>query len=401
MVGEHAQPALPVRRWKDVAATERTDDERRGRRFARILVEQLVEPLGLPFVVAEDDRRDLVAHDATQPLDVAVDRLGRPEREDEVRLLRCRVDEPHRAERGERRARGLGRLEQLLACIGILAAPAGEIDVVRRFIPRPLKLRDEMRARGIDEERVGREQRGDGETLTRRRFLAHLTVHRQDDGEIDRARRALRGEVEVTEIDDFVAPELEAHGIGHAERVDVEDAAAETELGDVLHHRHTLEADALEMRRELGRTAHVALPQLDAQVLERAGQSRALEQRARRREEHANLAATQALEGLDTFAGNLHVRLDLAEPFARRIQADRRLVDQRVQVGEQPLGERDAVGDDDEEACRQPPRECSDECRIRRAGKARRTELSTRRGQRVDHTGERRKALDRVEQTWK
>ena len=34
-------------------------------------------------------------------------------------------------------------------------------------------------------------------------------------------------------------------------RVDVEDAAADAELRDILHHRHALEADALEMLGEL------------------------------------------------------------------------------------------------------------------------------------------------------
>ncbi len=54
-----------------------------------------------------------------------------------------------------------------------------------------------MGAGGIDEERVGRKERGDRESLARRRLLAHLAVHRKHEREIDGASGALRGELEV------------------------------------------------------------------------------------------------------------------------------------------------------------------------------------------------------------
>jgi hypothetical protein len=91
-------------------------------------------------------------------------------------------------------------------------------------------------------------------------------------------------------------------------RVDVENAAAQAELRNVLHHRHALESDALEMLGQLARPAHVALAQLDAQLGERTGETCALEQRARRREQDADLAAAQPLERLDAFARDLDVR---------------------------------------------------------------------------------------------
>jgi hypothetical protein len=215
--------------------------------------------------------------------DVAVDRLGRTKREDHVGLLGGGIDETKRAERGEGDAGLLRRLEQLLARVRILAAPAREIDVMRRLVPGALQLRQEVRARGIHEERVGRKEGRDGETLAGRRVLADLTVDREDDGAIDRPGGSLRRELEVAQIDDFVAPELHPDGVGHAERVHVEDAAAETELRDIVHHRHTLESDALEVRRELAWSAHVPLSELDAQFFERARQARALEKRSRRR----------------------------------------------------------------------------------------------------------------------
>src|SRR5439155_11551099 len=95
------------------SAAERADDECSGRRIARILIQQLVEALGLTFVVAEDDRRDLVADQTPQALDVTVDRLGRAEGKDDVGLLGRGIDEAERAELRERAARLLRRLEQL------------------------------------------------------------------------------------------------------------------------------------------------------------------------------------------------------------------------------------------------------------------------------------------------
>jgi hypothetical protein len=51
-----------------------------------------------------------------------------------------------------------------------------------------------------------------------------------------------------------------------------------------------------------------------------------------------------------------------------------------VQIGEHALGERHAVGDDDEEACRQSARERGDEGRVGRTGKARGAQLGARCG---------------------
>ena len=140
------------------------------------------------------------------------------------------------------------------------------------------------------------------------------------------AGRALRRELEVAQLDDLVAPELEAHRVRHAEGVDVEDAAAQAELRDVLYHGHALEPDALQVLRQLARAAHVALAQLDAQLGQRARQAGALQHCARGGEQDADLAAAQPLQRLHALAGDLDVRLDLAESFARRVERHGRLV---------------------------------------------------------------------------
>jgi hypothetical protein len=141
---------------------------------------------------------------------------------------------------------------------------------------------------------------------------------------------------------------------------------------------------------ELARAAHIALPQLDAQIRERAREARTLEQRTWRREQDANLAAADSLERLDALAGDLDVRLDLAESLTRRIERYRGLVDERVHVGEQSLGEWHAVGDDDEKARREAPGERGDERCVGGSGETRRAQLGARRGKRVEHTRERR-----------
>ena len=83
-----------------------------------------------------------------------------------------------------------------------------------------------------------------------------------------------------------------------------------------------------------------ALSQLDAQILQRARHARLLEQRARRREEHAQLAAREPLERLHALARDLHVRLGFAESFARRIERERRVAEQRLEIGEPALRRR-------------------------------------------------------------
>ena len=168
-------------------------------------------------------------------------------------------------------------------------------------------------------------------------------------------------------------------GSAMPKRVDVEDAAAQAELRDVLDHRHALEADALEMLGELARAADVALAQLDAQIGERARQARALEQRARRGEQHADLAATRAARASRR-----------ARPRPRRAAPPRRTL--RAADRARPASRRAACGDRRASARRaatpsatttkkrvgQTARERGDERRVGRTGQVRRRASSAR-----------------------
>jgi hypothetical protein len=208
----------------------------------------------------------------------------------------------------------------------------------------------------------------------------------------------------VTQLDDLVAPELEAHRIGHAEAVDVEDAAAHRELRHVVDHLDALEADALEMRGQLLGPADVALPQLEACLAQRARQAGALEHRARRGEQDAHGPARQPLERLDPLTRDLRVRLGLAEALTVRVERHRRRgarrgrLEQRAEVGEPALGLRDARGEDDEQALRVLAREGREQDRVARARKAADGELLLRAGEVLREARIGRKGGDRVEE---
>jgi hypothetical protein len=72
-----------------------------------------------------------------------------------------------------------------------------------------------------------------------------------------------------------------------------------------------------------------------------------------------------------------------------------------VQIGEETLRLRNAVRGHDEEPCGKTASEGRDERGVSRTGKAGDAQLPGGSGQRVEHTRERGKTFDRVEQTWK
>jgi hypothetical protein len=231
-----------------------------------------------------------------------------------------------------------------------------------------------------------------------------MSIHRQHQRTLGVARRALGQQIEVPQRDDLVTPELDTYRIGHPEAVDIEDSAAHAELRDIVHEIHALEPDFLEMREELERTANIATSQLHAAAFERGGETRALEQCSRRREEQANGATRQLIERLDALAGNFEVGLDLAESFARRIEGDHRRaltfahLDERPEVGEPSLGFGDTIADHDEKPSRQPSRERRDRNRVGRTGESADGSPVSARGQRRRQPIESREAIDRVQQ---
>ena len=153
VVGENAVSREFTARGGDEPSIENADRQA-GRRDA-IVVEQLVETLGLAGVVAENQGRDSVCRDLLQTLDVALNLLRLAERKHQRRLVAGEID---RAVRSERAQSLFGRLEQLVAAGCVLAAPTREVDVMLCFSPRPLELGFHMRTARNDKERVGRKQ---------------------------------------------------------------------------------------------------------------------------------------------------------------------------------------------------------------------------------------------------
>jgi hypothetical protein len=76
------------------------------------------------------------------------------------------------------------------------------------------------------------------------------------------------------------------------------------------------------MRREIFRSPRITLSQLEARVRQRPGELCLLEQRTCCRQKHANLAVPDALQRLNSLAGNFSVRLGFPESFARRVKRD-------------------------------------------------------------------------------
>src|SRR2546423_14963143 len=110
-----------------------------------------------------------------------------------------------------------------------------------RLGPRALELRLDVSPARDNEKRVGREERANRRAFGLRIAIADLAVHRQNQRDLGVARGALGYEIEVAQLGDIVTPELETHGLGHPEAVDIEDPTADAELRDILDHGDALE----------------------------------------------------------------------------------------------------------------------------------------------------------------
>jgi len=155
MVGEDpVSGEVTAPRRNDESAVENSDRES-GRRDT-VVVQKLVETLGLTSVVAEDCRRDSVGDDLLQTLHVAQNLFGLPEREYYPRIITREIDRSVCAESLER---GVRRLEQLVAAWGVFPASPGEVDVVLCLRPGSLHLRLHVSSTWDHEQSVRRKKR--------------------------------------------------------------------------------------------------------------------------------------------------------------------------------------------------------------------------------------------------
>ena len=221
------------------------------------------------------------------------------------------------------------------------------------FRPRALKLGLHVGAPRNDEQSVRWKQRADRRADGLDVAGRDLPVNGQNQRQLSVSRRSLREEIEVPELGNVVAPELQADRLRHAEAVDVEYPAAHTELGDVFYHRNTLESDRFQMRRQLLGPTRVSFPQLQACRRQCARQLRALEQGAGRRHQYAEIPLSNLFERFNPFAGDLGVRLGFPEALARRVKRHLFGLDEGGEIGQPTLGARDIVTDDREKTGRQ------------------------------------------------
>ena len=186
--------------------------------------------------------------------------------------------------------RRVRRLIQFFTNRRIFAPSTGKLDVVLRLVPGPTEFGLEMRTVRSHDDRVGRPQAAERrpiesviDLLARR-----PAVHGKHDCNRGRSRRTLGKKIEVPELGDLVSNELETNRFSHTEAVDVEDPAAHTVLGDLLHHRCPFEPDAVEVACQVFRAPHVSLMQLEPRALHRSRDTGPLEKGAGGRQHDAD-----------------------------------------------------------------------------------------------------------------
>ncbi len=355
MVSEDAITREHPARREHKSTIENAD--RKVRRRNAVVVQKLVESLRLPGVVAKNYGWDSVGDDLFEPLDVALDLLGLAERKGQRGVVAGEID---RAVGAQRPQCLLRRFEQFVAAGRVLAASTGEIDMMLCLGPSPFQLGRRVGAAWDHQQRVRwkeRANRGAG-----RLDVAgdYLPIDRKNERELRVTGRPLGEQIEVSQLRNVVAPKLEAHWLRHPEAVDVEDPAADAELRDIFDHRDSLEPNRFKVRRELLWPTRVAFAELEPGRRERPGQLRTFEKRAARRHHNAQIAATNSLQRFDALAGDLRVRLGLAEALAGRVERDLIGLDQRAQISQPPLGAGNVITDDDEKPLCDSPGEGSD-----------------------------------------
>src|SRR5689334_3291256 len=146
------------------------------------------------------------------------------------------------------------------------------------FRPRPLQLRPQVRPARNDQQCVRREERAYRRAGRLDVAGGDLAIDGKNQRQLGVSRRSLGKQIEMTELGNLVAPELETHRLRHAEAVDVEYSPAHTELGDVFDHWDALEADRFEVRGEVFGSTGIAFSQLESGGRECARQLCSLEQ---------------------------------------------------------------------------------------------------------------------------
>ena len=304
----HAEPAL-----------ERADRE--PRLTQDVFREELLQPLELPQVIAEDDgldaRREVVPEDLRQSPHRSQDRLGLARGEADRRVVAVHVERreiestiglERERERIRREPQSLGRrYDPLLARLGVAA---------ENLLPCLSGGGREPRGLVAHDERVGMEPLGQRRQTCRiirlirrhlvrplpfvaRAEIARPLARRQDLDPPERRERALRPQIEGANRLHPVADQLDPHGVLVAIPEHVDDAAPDRERAHLRDHRLALEPHADESARKVVEVDAVAGRHPQEPVLERRRRQDLLERRARSRDADPDAPLEKAREELE------------------------------------------------------------------------------------------------------
>ena len=187
------------------SAIERAHHQRRMSRRPAAFLEQLVEPLDLALVVAENDRVGRAGEQVAQAIHLSIDLFRRQEAELQCCVLR---HQPQLGRGGEAGLHLLRRLEDFIALGDVLAQPPRDLEMVRRLAPGALDLVGDRARRVEQQQRVGGQQVQQRTAPGRSRRIrtsggrGHLGTrapHRQNGDLVQLGSRPLRRQVEGAE----------------------------------------------------------------------------------------------------------------------------------------------------------------------------------------------------------
>ncbi len=228
-----------------------------------------------------------------------------------------------------------GRDEQVLARRHGLAEPARDLGVVLGLAPGALDFGLEAGRRVFDEQRARGHQLEQRAAHFRRVLERGVRIDGENRHAAECARAALGPEIERAQLGELLAPERGARRQRHAEPVHVHDAAAHRVLRDVGDLGDLLIAELLQPPD--GTLERGAGTNLEARGRERGRHQRALETRARGRDDHLHRALRHRLQRFGALARDLDVRLLVAQAFALGIEEGASLGQEQRQVGEPAL----------------------------------------------------------------
>jgi hypothetical protein len=346
VIGQHRQAG------EREPALERPQGEREvgrePRAAALVPAEDLLQPLELSFVVAQDERGCRARHALEHPHVPVDDRRGRHAQTRSVRRVRRQLQP---GEPIPSCPPVPGRQQERLPPRDVFPPPARDVEVVRGLVPHPVHF--DRLGPGIGEQQRVRGEQLEQRLRLRRAVVQRLPRHadRQDRDAPHLLLRSLRVQVERAHGDDLVTPPFDPGRRRHPEPVRIHEPAAHGELRHVRHRGYPLVPHRLQARDHVLRAISGTGGQLEPRARQRARHPRALGRGAQRGHHHPGPPRHQRVQRLDPLPGDLVVRLLFPERLPLRVEPGD-LAEQRGEVGMPALGAGRRGGHDHQHALR-------------------------------------------------